>query len=471
MGTSFLGKLKARTEFKEARRAFLCQALLGIGTLSLPNILRLRAEAGINDVPVRSDTSLIFLWQDGGPSHFETFDPKPMAPVEYRGELRAIPTSLAGVHFCEVLPRLARLADKSVIIRSLHQPHSGHPEGSRYFLTGYVDADSSGASAHPDLGAVIHRLRSNRIGPMPEYVAMGPYAPGLHRGGPAYLGTAYRPFVAQGDPAGPDFRVDQFRPHPVNAGARLQERRNLLARFDTMPSPDHTGSTEAMDRFRQRSLDLLTSPEATAAFDLNGEDRRVRERYGLNTAGQQALLARRLVEAGVSVVAIRFCPDGRGDGDRSGVGWDDHAVHGNIFTVMRRRGPQFDQAVSALIEDLSQRGLDQNVLLVVAGEFGRTPRISYANGETFNTGHGPGRDHWGAAGCALVFGGGMPMGQVIGATNRLGEFPIDRAVQPQDLLATIYRFIGINPEHQFVNHAGRPIPLLPFGTPIRELVG
>lgn len=467
MQTSFRSMLKATPEFKVTRRAFLCQALAGIGTLNLPTILRLRAQAGT--AAARSDTSLIFLWQDGGPSHFETFDPKPLAPAEVRGELQAIPTSLAGVQFCEVLPRLARLAGKLTIVRSLHQPHSGHPDGSRYFLTGYVDANSTGGSAYPDLGAVIHRLRSQRGGALPEYVAMGPYAPGLHRGGPAYLGAAYKPFVAQGDPAAPDFRIDHFRPHALNSGVRLQERQLLRARFDTMASPDHTGQTEATDLFRRRSLDLLTSPAATAAFDLDREDRRTRERYGLNTAGQQALHARRLVEAGVSVVAVRFCPDARGDADRSGVGWDDHAVHGNIFTVMRRRGPQFDQAVSALIEDLAQRGLDRNVLLVVAGEFGRTPRISYANGETFNTGHGPGRDHWGAAGCALVFGGGMPMGQVIGATNRLGEFPIDRAVQPQDLLATIYRFLGINPEHQFVNHSGRPIAVLPFGTPIREL--
>lgn len=456
-------------DLRTSRRTFLGRTLAGFGSLSLPSFLRLRAEAAIPSA--RPDTSLILLWQDGGPSQFETFDPKPVAPAEYRGEFNAIPTSLPGVHFCEILPRLARLANRLTIIRSLHQPHSGHPDGSRYFLTGYVDADASGGSAHPDLGAVTHRLRGGRAASLPHYVAMGPYAPGLHRGGPAYLGTAYRPFIAQGDPAQADFRVDLFRAHAMNTGRRLQERRHLLARLDAMNIPDDAGQTAAVDRFRQRSLDLLTSSAATAAFDLHREDRRVRERYGLTTAGQQALLARRLVEAGASVVAVRFCPDGRGDGDRSGVGWDDHAVHGNIFNVMRRRGPQFDQAVSALIEDLSQRGLDRNVLLVVAGEFGRTPRISYANGETFNTGHGPGRDHWGAAGCALVFGGGMPMGQVIGATNRHGEFPVERAIQPQDLLATIYTFLGINPEHQFMNHAGRPIPLLPFGTPIRELVG
>ena len=456
------------------RRAFLLQGMCGIGSLSLPNILQLRALASPGGAALgRRDTSLIFLWQDGGPSQFETFDPKPNAPVEFRGELRAIQTALPGVGFCEILPRLAGLAGKLAIVRSLHQPFSGHPDGSRYFLTGYVDASQTGASAYPDLGSVIHRLRSGREVAMPGYVAMGSYAVGLHRGGPAYLGATHKPFVAAGDPARADFRVDHFRPHSTNSGVRLLDRQGLLGSFDASAnaSADASGQTEAMGRFRQRSFDLLTSPAATAAFDLKREPAALRERYGLHTAGQQALLARRLVEAGVSVVAVRFSPDGRGDDDKSGVGWDDHAVHGNIFTVMRRRGPQFDQAVSALIEDLAQRGLDQQVLLVVVGEFGRTPRISHAVGETFNTGHGPGRDHWGAAGCALVYGGGMPMGQVIGATNHLGEFPMERPIQPQDLLATIYSFLGIDPAHKFLNHSGRPVALLPFGKPIRELAG
>jgi len=454
------------------RRDFLGRAFAGIGALSLSNVLRQRAEAGANGAAgERQSTSLILLWQDGGPSPFETFDPKPLAPAEYRGELGAIATSLPGVEFCEILPRLARLANRLAILRSLHQPYSGHVEGSRYFITGY-EAEPTGSIAYPDLGAVVHRARSGREGPLPNYVATGPYAAGLHRGGAAYLGTSFQPFVVHGEPGSSDFRVDQFMPNEAIATARFQQRRGLLGEFDLLRREwDASSEMEAVDRFQRRALDLLTSPAAAAAFDLRREDQRVRDRYGLHTAGQQALLARRLVEAGVSVVAVRFCPDARGEGDRSGVGWDDHAVHGNIFTVMRARGPQFDQAVSALVEDLQERGLDRQVLLVVAGEFGRTPRISYANGETFNTGYGPGRDHWGNAGCAMLFGGGMPMGQVIGATNRWGEYPVERAVRPQDLLATIYRHLGVDPRQEFVNLAGRPIPVLPFGNPIAELNG
>lgn len=168
-------------------------------------------------------------------------------------------------------------------------------------------------------------------------------------------------------------------------------------------------------------------------------------------------------ESGVSVVAVRFSPDGRRDGDKSGAGWDDHAVHGNIFKIMRRRGPQFDQAVSALIEDLESRGLDRQVLLVVAGEFGRTPKISYVEGV-------PGRDHWGPAGCVLLYGGSMRMGQVIGATNRRGEFPTHRPLKPQDVLASIYQFLGVDARHEFVDFTGRPLPILPYGEPIRELM-
>lgn len=452
------------------RRDFLRQCCLGVGTLSLPNILRLRAEAATK--PSRSETSLILLWQDGGPSHFETFDPKPDAPAEIRGELGAIPTSLPGVQFCEVLPRLAQLANRLAIIRSLHQPSSDHVVGSRIFITGY-DQVEPGPSIYPDLGAIVHRIRDNRAGTLPEYIALGgKYTQGLHRGGPGYLGPSYGPFTVSGDPGQPDFRVESLKRHPDISRERFDERMRLARMFQTQrDDADPTGAGRSLDRFHRMAQDLLSSSSASQAFDLDQENRRTRDRYGRHTAGQQALLARRLVEAGVSVVAVRFCPDGRGDGDQSGVGWDDHAVHGNIFKIMQRRGPQFDQAVSALVEDLHQRGLDQQVLLVVAGEFGRTPRISYANGDTFNTGHGPGRDHWGNAGCALVFGGGMPMGQVIGATNRLGESPIERAAQPQDLLATIYRFLGINPRHEFVNRSGRPIPLLPFGEPIAELNG
>jgi hypothetical protein len=245
---------------------------------------------------------------------------------------------------------------------------------------------------------------------------------------------------------------------------RLSVRRSLLEDLDGLRRDvDGSGLMAAVDRYQERAYSLLTSPAASRAFDLRLEDDRVRDRYGRHTAGQQALLARRLVEAGVGVVAVRFSPDGRGDNDKSFIGWDDHPVHGNIFEIMKRRLPQFDQALSTLIEDIESRGLERDVLVVVAGEFGRTPRISHVDGH-------PGRDHWGPAGCALVYGGGLRMGQVIGATNRRGEHPVERALRPQDLLATVYHTLGVDPHHEFSDLHGRPFPILPYGKPIAELV-
>ena len=203
---------------------------------------------------------------------------------------------------------------------------------------------------------------------------------------------------------------------------------------------------------------------ASRAFDFTREPVSLREKYGNHLAGQQCLLARRLVEAGVGVVAIRFSPDGRGDYDRSGISWDDHAVHGNIFKIMRQRGPQFDQSVSALIEDLEERGMADDVLVVLVGEFGRTPRIYVHKGC-------PGRGHWGPAGCALLFGGGLQMGQVIGQTNDKGERPAERPITYEELLATIYHVMGVDTDHKFINHVGQPVPILPSGKPIAELVG
>lgn len=491
----------AGTLFSEStRRRFLGQVAGGIGAISLPHILKLRAEAAATDG--RRDTRVILLWQDGGPSHHETFDPKPLAPAEYRGELDAIPTVLPGVQFCEVLPRLAALADRFNVIRSIHQPSSGHVVGTHNFITGYEGAKViGGRSEYPDVAAIIHRVRSrweeesspvalgastdprlargmrrsqgrsSGTAGLPGYIALGGQSSiGLHRGGSAYLGPTFGPFQVSGDPSRPQFRVQNLQ--VGEHFGKFQERRTILEQLDRFvrggsreSEIDLHGQIEAADRFTQQAFDLLTgSGRAARAFDLSREDRRTRERYGLGTAGQQALLARRLVEADVDVVAVRFSPDGRGDGDRSGIGWDDHAVHGNIFQIMRRRGPQFDRAVSALIEDLEQRGLDKNVLVVLAGEFGRTPRIYVKDGC-------PGREHWGPAGNVMLFGAGLTKGQIIGATNAKGERPQQRPLKPQDVLATIYHVLGIDAERTFTNAAGRPVPILPSGSPIPELIG
>ena len=490
------------------RRNFLQQVAFGGGSAFLSNLVHASPQA--SRTPEGREKSLILLWQDGGPSHFETFDPKPNAPLEFRGELGAIATATPGVQFCEVLPRLSQLANRFSIVRSIHQPSSGHVVGTHNFITGHEGSPVvNGKSLYPDLASIIHRMRSEAARPtslligestdprlaagmlnvngvsgkplpgqgeLPNYVGIGgQYSIGLHRGGPAYLGPAAGAFEVAGDPSLPDFQVQNLRRSATREqfSDRLQILRqlNLFGHTGTpqAASPDVAldlrGQMSAIDRFQKQAFDLLSgSGQAARAFDLSRETRKTRERYGLNTAGQQALLARRLVEAGVRVTAIRFSPDGRGDGDRSGIGWDDHAVHGNIFQIMRRRGPQFDQAVSTLIEDLEERGLSDRVLVVLAGEFGRTPRVHNHKGC-------PGREHWGPAGNVLIYGGGLTMGQVIGATNAKGERPADRPLKPQDVLATIYHCLGINAAQTLINQVGRPVPILPNGTPISELIG
>ena len=476
------------------RRTFLRSALLGTGLLSLPQLLQWQAQAA--QAAGVKKRSLILLWQDGGPSHIETFDPKPEAPSEYRGDLDAISTSLPGVSYCEVLPRLARLAHRTSVIRSLHQPSSDHVVGSHNVLTGWDGETEGSRSRYPDLGAVISRMRNgteesevsigastdprlakgmrgagSRSVPrhdrhaLPRYIDIGN---GLHRGGPAFLGPIDGPFQVAGDPSKPGFVIQNLE--SVSDAGRFLARQQMLARLDQFDSTISASNTaynsrfQALDAFRQQAIDLLSGVGAARAFDFSRERAEVRERYGLHLAGQQCLLARRLVEAGVGVVAIRFSPDGRGDYDRTMIGWDDHAVHGNIFEIMRHRGPQFDQSVSALVEDLDDRGMANDVLVVVVGEFGRTPRIHVHKGC-------PGREHWGPAGCALLYGGGLTMGQIVGSTNDRGEHPHNRPLTYQSLLATIYHALGIDPAHTFVNQAGRPVPILPTGEPTWELTG
>ena len=471
-----------------SRRSVLAAAVTGAGSLGLlPEFSNRTVAASATKTKRRS---LILLWQDGGPSHFETFDPKPFAPAEYRGELGAIPTTLPDVAYCEVLPRLAQLADRTSIIRSLHQPSSGHVVGSHNVLTGRYNETSGGKSRYPDVASVISRMRqmaeSSKLkigkstdprlalgmaGPkgrnadpnsLPSYTAINQ---GLHRGGPAFLGPLHSAFQVAGDPAKPGFVVQNLQ--SIGSAVRFHERQQMLAQLDLSGPLQRNITSEllqAYDGFQQQAVELLSGSGATRAFDLSREPAHVHDRYGRHLAGQQCLLTRRLVEAGVGVVAVRFAPDGRGDYDRTMIGWDDHAVHGNIFTIMRKRGPQFDQAVSTLVKDLEVRGLQDDVLLVVVGEFGRTPRIHVHKGC-------PGREHWGPAGCALLYGGGLNMGQVVGSTNAKGERPHDGPVSYQDLLATIYHAVGVNPNHTIVNHLGRPVPILEDGEPISELAG
>jgi len=436
------------------RRTFLQRVLAGMGAISIPNVARLRAQAA--DVGRSQDTSLILLWQDGGPSHFETFDPKPDAPAEIRGDLGSIATRLPGIRFCEVLPQLADLADRFTVIRSLHQASSNHVSATHTFVTGYDRTGViKGPPANPDMSTIISRMRSGRNGQLPNYVGI----PEQPRGGSAYLDPSCGPFRVTDDPSKSDFKVDSLRFPEHVSRERIAQRSRLLGEVEQARRKlDQLSHLQTMDPFRQQAYELVLG-EAAEAFDLSQEDPGLRERYGMHKAGQQALLARRLVERGVSVVTVGFHPPGPWHSS-----WDDHPCGTHVFGTMRGRGPLFDQALSALIEDLGNRGLNEKVLLVVAGEFGRTPKIRNFDGV-------PGRDHWGHAGCALVYGGGMQMGQVIGATNAHGERPSERPIVPQDVLATIYQFLGIDPHHLIFDRQGRPQPILPHGTAISELIG
>ncbi|MCA9106930.1 MAG: DUF1501 domain-containing protein, partial [Planctomycetales bacterium] len=313
--------------------------------------------------------------------------------------------------------------------------------------------------------------------PLPNYVAVNPVDryDNFVIAGPAYLGPSYGPFQVVGDPSAPSFRVPNLDLGSDDAVRRLTERSTLAARLDRMRHDlDASGAMEAVDRFEAQALTLLTSPAAREAFDLTRETEQTRDRYGRNAWGQQCLMARRLVEAGVSVVTTEF------DGPLCGrvANWDDHAVNHHVFDALRFRAPYFDQAVSALIEDVYARGLDRRVMVIVTGEFGRTPRISHVASSGGGVASGaagtvqPGRDHWPRANTMLFAGGGIDTGAVIGATDRLGEDPIDRRVGPDDFLATIYRHLGIDRIHSGItDFSGRPVLLAPNGEPIPELVG
>ena len=453
------------------RRSFLEAGSLFFGGLVLSDLLRLRARASETaGAPEPEATSVILLWLPGGPPHMETYDLKPDAPAEFRGEFRPISTVVPGLDICEHLPRHARIADKFTIVRSVAHEFADHGGGHKRFLTGRAPASPVGfVNDAPMVGSIVAKMRERRDIGLPNYVAgtdPGRSGVDVFSFGAAYLGQATTPFTVAGDPSGPSFKVENLSVAPEFAH-RLDDRVRLREGFDRLRrSLDQSGSMEAMDEFDRRALALLTSTKARDAFDLSREDPRLRDRYGRHAWGQRALLARRLVEAGCSFVTMVLenpVPSGQTMPPGIIYNWDSHAVNGHLFDDARYRLPIYDQAVTALVEDLHARGLDRKVLLIVTGEFGRTPRLSTANGR-------PGRDHWPDAMSMLLSGGGMRTGQVVGSTNSRGEHPKDRPLTPNDLWATMYRHLGIDPELAFPDHGGRPMPILPFGTPIPELL-
>jgi hypothetical protein len=434
------------------RRSFLKAGVLGATGLGLADVLRCRARAASRGKTVK-DTACILVFLDGGPSHLDTYDPKPDAPVEYRGQFKPIRTRVTGVQVCEHLPCQARVMDKLAVVRSLHHKANDHVNGPHQMLTGYYGSEVQRnlAPMFPSGGSLTARLRgANRPG-MPPYVCIphgesfGNQRPGYY--GAAYLGVQYNPFDAGGDPNAPNYRVPDLRPAPGVDLEALADRRELLRFFRAHRRRFDTGGLmEGMDKFDQQAFAMITGKAARAAFDLRRESSRLRDRYGRTMIGQSCLLARRLVEAGVTFVTVRSS------------GWDHH---GGVFTGIKRMAPPLDRGFAALVEDVHCRGLDKQVLVVMFGEFGRTPKVNGAAG----------RDHWCDAQFAVLAGGGLKTGLVIGSTNSKGEIPKDRPLGPEDLWATIYHVLGIDTDVEVLNQSGRPIKVLPSKKPIRELVG
>jgi hypothetical protein len=449
------------------RRAFLRLGLTGLAGLTWPGLLRLRAESPGRP---RADTALLVVWLHGGASHLETYDPKPDAPAEYRGPFHPIGTTVPGIRVSELLPGHARVARRFALLRSLTHTGPCHDSGPQQLFTSFPTTVNRLKPDHPDLFAVVDRLRADPGRPLPNNVGVPPI-PYL---GAAYLGPAHEPFAVHADPNDPAFEVPDIGLKDPEQVARLGRRVRLQESLDRLSRrADDLARRDGLDAFRGQAVNVLTGPEARRAFDIGREDPRVRDRYGRNAWGQRCLLARRLVEAGVDLVSVAL------NGPLCGrVGnWDDHPVNHHVFDAMKYRAPFFDRAVSALIDDLHDRGLTERVLLVVAGDFGRTPKISYAASTGAGTASGavgvtqPGRDHWPHAMSFLFSGGGVAGGQVIGSTDRRGEHPADRRVGVGDFLATLYRHLGVDAERGSVTGpAGRPVPLLQQGgAPIREL--
>ena len=458
-----------------SRRSFLTTGALGVGGMGLGDALRLRSLAG--ETSVEPDTSIIFLWLPGGQPHMETYDMKPDAPSEYRGEFLPIHTNVPGIDVCEHLPLHAKCADKYTLVRSVAHEFSQHGGARQRFLTGRLPEDTVGfVNDAPMAGSIVAKMRERLNVGVPNYISGTNAAgkkPDTYCFGSAYLGPKYGPFNVGGDPSSEKFEVKNLGLNQAVAD-RLDDRRNLLLGFDALRSEiDSSGMMHAMDSFNQRAFNLLTSDRARQAFDLSQEPESLRDRYGRHSWGQRALLARRLIEAGSSFVTM-VMEDPYQSGLRrikNGMfNWDSHANLCHIYDDARVRLPIFDRAVSALIEDLHDRGLTEKTLLVVTGEFGRSPRVSVAPGRGGGGGMQPGRDHWPQAMSMLLCGGGMRHGQVVGSTNRLGEHPQSRPLTPNDLLATVYRHLGIDTEFTFPDHSGRPMPILPFGEPISELL-
>ena len=437
---TIVGKRRRTCDGVSRRTMLQVGALTGAG-IALPDLLKLRATAAGSEAPQQRSAILVYL--PGGPSHIESFDPKPDAQAEIRGPFNPIATSVPGIQISETLPQLAKIADKFSLIRSCCHDNSGHGGGQRYVQTGYKSASLEDELPHdyPALGSIVSKVRGPMHGGLPTYI----HVPNGSDGGAKYLGNAYDAFsvYSTGKPVGLDVR-------PTLKLDRMEDRRVLRSSLDQMArQAENRRAMDAMDELERQALEMLSSTAAHEAFDVSQETETTRDRYGKNEFGKCLLLARRFIEAGAGIVSIRVGS------------WDHHGnAGGTVTSGVKDNNTPLDQALSALLLDLHDRGLSDNVVLWCWGEFGRTPRINKLVG----------RDHWPQAMSVLMSGGGLKSGVVVGATNKKGEYPVDRALSPPDVLATIYRQLGIDSHRQFINTAGRPISILAHGEPIAELL-
>jgi hypothetical protein len=443
------------------RRSFLQLGVAGLASLGLPQLLRAKAESAPANGGTK-DTSVILIWLDGGPSHLDMYDMKPDAPAEYRGLWKPLHTKVPGFDVTELYPKQAKFTDKFSIVRSLHHDTGDHFAGGHRMLTakdlGVTGANNIGK--FPGIGAVVDREAGARKHGMPGYIAVPTASSiGLTPGyfGGNFLGATHDPFQTGGDPNAPNFAVQNLNLVPGLSMDRLEERRGLSARFDQMKRTAETADTlKTLDRFGQEAFEFVSGPAVRRAFDIDHEDPRLRDRYGRHNWGQSCLLARRLVEAGSTFVTVHFG------------GWDHHW---NLQAGMENSLPMVDSAVSALFEDLRDRNLLDRVLVVLCGEFSRTPRMNDGgNGGPPRSMGTPGRDHWGNSMFCLLGGGGLRGGQVVGSTDRLGTRPHTRPVTPANIHATIYHVLGIDPRLQLLDPSGRPVNVIDDPTPIRELL-
>jgi uncharacterized protein (DUF1501 family) len=426
-----------------SRRSFLRVGGLSAFGLTLPTYLKARAADPATPAKAKK---CILLWMQGGPSHHDSFDPKPDAPAEVRGEFGTVPTTLPGVRFADPLPMLAKQTDKLAVIRG-HDPKNGsHGVADHLMMSGQK---FNASLPFPCYGSVVAKERGYVDGMIP-FVQLGKSIDRRFNGGIAgFLGDQFNPFEVHEDPSAAAFRVRDLSIGTDSERTRLDRRYGMLADLENYQRTTERNPevVKARDEFYEKAHGIITSPDAKRAFDIAAESEKTRDRYGKTMFGQQCLLARRLVESGVQFVTVT-------DG-----GWDTH--QNNFKSLKDRLLPRVDRGLSALLEDLSGRGLLDETLVVWFGDFGRTPKINPSAG----------RDHWSTAGCALMAGGGLKVGQVVGATNALGEYVTDSPVSPADLAATIYTVMGVNLHTWYKAQDGRPIELCAEGKPVKQLVG